>query len=165
VQYLEIVRALADNDVRYVVIGGVAVILHGVPRTTYDLDLIVDLAPDNVARLIEALERLGYRPRAPVPARQLGDPAMRAMWVEEKGMKAFSFWRPEGGEVDILIDAPLDYSEVASDQEPVEVEGRTLFIASVDALVRLKSVADREQDRADIEALERVRALAKDDDR
>jgi hypothetical protein len=87
------------------------------------------------------------------------------MWIEEKGMKAFSFWRPEGGEVDILIDAPLDYAEVAREQEPVEVEGRTLFIASIDSLVRLKSAADREQDRADIEALERVRALAKDDDR
>ncbi len=61
--------------------------------------------------------------------------------------------------------AELDYGEVAREQEPVEVEGRTVFIASIDALVRLESVAGREQDRADIEALERIRALDEDDER
>ena len=44
-------RALAEADARYVLIGGFAVILHGGERTTKDIDLLVDPAPDNVARL------------------------------------------------------------------------------------------------------------------
>lgn len=162
--YLEIVAALSAKEVRYVVVGGVAVVLHGVPRTTYDLDLVVDLAEDNVLRLVEALESLGYRPRAPVAARQLADPAARAAWIEDEDMKAFSFWRPEGGEVDVVIDTPVGYAEAAKDQEVVEIQGMSLAVASIDALVRMKAVAGREQDRADIEALERVRRIAAEEE-
>jgi Nucleotidyl transferase AbiEii toxin, Type IV TA system len=53
-----ICRALADAEARYVLIGGFAVILLGGERTTKDIDLLVDPAPDNVARLKKALSIL-----------------------------------------------------------------------------------------------------------
>ena len=53
-----ICRALAGAEARYVLIGGFAVILHGGVRTTKDIDLLVDPAPDNVARLKQALSIL-----------------------------------------------------------------------------------------------------------
>jgi hypothetical protein len=76
--YEELLRALAAAEVRYVLVGGVAVILHGVPRTTADVDLVLDLEVDNVRRFIDAVGALGYVPRAPVPAIQLADPEARA---------------------------------------------------------------------------------------
>ena len=108
--------------------------------------------------LIDALESLGYRPRAPVPARELADAAKRKAWVTEKDRKAFSFWQAGGGEVDILIDSPLDYREAAKSQVVVDVEGVSLPIASIEALIRLKEAAGREQDLSDVDALRRADA-------
>ncbi len=163
-RHLEIVRALAAREVRYVIVGGVAVILHGVPRATYDLDLLADLSPDNVRALVEALEGLGFRPRAPVAARDLADPARRAEWAREKGLRAFSFWHPRGGEVDVLIEAPVDYAAAAQDALVLDVEGAPVPVASIETLVRMKQGTGREQDRSDIEALEKARRIAREEE-
>lgn len=44
-----------SHDVRYVVIGGIAAVLHGVPRATFDLDILIEATPDNAKRLLDAL--------------------------------------------------------------------------------------------------------------
>ena len=62
---------------RFVLVGGTAVILHGVPRTTADLGLVVDLEAANLKRLIAVMNRLGFVPRAPVAASELGDSERR----------------------------------------------------------------------------------------
>ncbi len=54
----EVCGALNRARVRYVVVGGVAVVLHGYPRLTADLDLVVDLAPEQAAAAIDALRRI-----------------------------------------------------------------------------------------------------------
>jgi uncharacterized protein (DUF1330 family) len=63
-----VLAALERAGVRYLVVGGVAVVLHGFLRTTADLDLVIQLDPANVRRALDALTDLGYQPRAPVPA-------------------------------------------------------------------------------------------------
>src|SRR6185503_15067420 len=85
-----VLAALNAAKVRYLVAGGVAVVLHGHLRTTGDLDLIVQLSPTNVLRGVQALSELGYRPRAPVSAAQFADPATRESWIKEKGLTVFS---------------------------------------------------------------------------
>lgn len=155
-RYREIVRELAARSVRYVVVGGIAVVLHGVPRATFDLDLLVDLAPENVLALVEALEALGYRPRAPVPARDLAIAERRAEWVRGKKMRAFTFWHSRGGEVDVLLDAPIDYAEAARDRLIVDADGTPVPLASIECLIRLKEAAGREVDRSDVEALRKA---------
>lgn len=60
-----IFRALAAAGVRFLVVCGLAVVAHGFVRFTADVDLVLDLSPDNARRAIEALQSLGYRPRAP----------------------------------------------------------------------------------------------------
>ena len=63
-----VLSALNTEGIRYLVVGGVAVVLHGHLRTTADLDLVIQLEPDNVRRAMRALTALGYAPRAPVQA-------------------------------------------------------------------------------------------------
>ena len=70
-------EALQQKSCRYLVVGGVAVVLHGHPRFTADLDLVVSLHPKNAAAVIDALTSLDYRPRAPVQAHEFTDPAAR----------------------------------------------------------------------------------------
>src|SRR5580658_10151730 len=55
-RYLDVFASLASEDVRYVVIGGIAAIIHGVPRTTFDLDLLIEASQENAERLLRALE-------------------------------------------------------------------------------------------------------------
>jgi hypothetical protein len=59
-----ILAALNEARVRYVVVGGVAVVLHGHLRFTADLDLVLALDRDNVLAALAALQGLGFRPRA-----------------------------------------------------------------------------------------------------
>ncbi|MGH7322892.1 MAG: nucleotidyl transferase AbiEii/AbiGii toxin family protein, partial [Candidatus Rokuibacteriota bacterium] len=130
--YEDVLLALQDGGVRFVLVGGTAVILHGVPRTTADLDIVIDLEESNVRRLIEAMTRLGFRPRAPIPAADLATPERRREWIEEKGMRAFTFQRPGRllDEVDIIIDAPLTFAELRGEARVLEAEGLRLPVAS-----------------------------------
>lgn len=157
--YEDVLTALQAAGVRFVLVGGLAVILHGVPRSTADLDLAVELSPENLLRLVQVLARLGFRPRAPVPAEQLADAERRREWIEDKGMIAFTFVRAGRAldEVDVLIDSPIDYERLARGAESLEAEGLTLAIASVNDLIEMKRASGRAHDLADIHALERLR--------
>lgn len=149
---------LRDGGVRFVIVGGTAVILDGVPRTTADLDLVVDLDAANLRRLVAAMVRLGYQPRVPVDPHELCDPVRRREWVEDEGMRAFTFQLPGHplADIDIVIDSPLDFAELTRRAELIDAGGLMLRIASVDDLIRMKTVAGREQDLDDVDALRRL---------
>jgi len=83
--------ALEAAGVRYLVVGGVAVVLHGPPRFTADLDLAIALDPDNVRAAFAALATLGYGPRVPVSPEVFADARERRRLVEEEGMVVLSF--------------------------------------------------------------------------
>ncbi len=160
-----IFAALAQSGARYVVVGGVAVVLHGHPRFTADLDLVVELDPANVRRALVALKSLGYRPRAPVPAEQLADPAIRATWIEEKGLTVFSFWSASlpATEVDVFVQEPFPFEEAYRRGLSVDLDGAPVMIASIDDLIVLKRAANRAKDLEDIAALEAIARLEGDD--
>ena len=61
-------RALTNADVRFLIVGGLAVVAHGYGRMTQDIDLVISLESDSVRRVFAALASLGYRPRGPVTA-------------------------------------------------------------------------------------------------
>jgi uncharacterized nucleotidyltransferase DUF6036 len=149
---------LRDGGVRFVVVGGTAVILHGVPRTTADLDLVVDLEPSNLRLLVSAMKRLGYHPRGPVDPDGLSDAEQRRIWVDEKGMRAFTFVLPGRplSDIDVLIDSPISFAELASRAERVDAGGLHLLIASAMDLIQMKLAAGRDQDLADVDALRRL---------
>ena len=154
----DVLVLLRDGGVRFIIVGGTAVILHGVPRTTADLDLVIDMEPSNVRMLVSAMNRLGYRPLAPVDPAELSDPDRRAEWIGEKGMRAFTFQLPGHplADIDILIDSPIDYAELSKRAERVDTGGLVLRIAGIEDLIRMKKVAARDQDIADADALQRL---------
>ncbi len=154
----EALLLLRDGGVRFIVVGGTAVILHGVPRTTADLDLVVDEDPENLRRFVSAMTRLGYQPRAPVEASELCDPERRRAWIAEKGMRAFTFYLPGHplGDIDVLIDTPISFTELSARAERLDAGGLMLRIACVEDLIRMKVAAGRDQDLADVDALRRL---------
>ena len=62
--FREILELLNRHKVEYIVVGGVAAVIHGVPVTTFDLDALVRVNEDNASRLVGALEDLDARYRA-----------------------------------------------------------------------------------------------------
>lgn len=164
----EIFRALDDADVRYLVVGGVAVVLHGHPRFTADLDLVVDLTPTNASAAIATLQRLDYRPRAPVPAEDFAKDEVRAKWREEKGLTVFSLWSPRypGTEVDLFVEEPLDFEEAWSSRlDAVLDDGTTVHVVGIGDLRFLKQSSGRPKDLDDIEKLDQIaRAMLSPDD-
>jgi hypothetical protein len=154
-----IFSALNAGGGRYVVVGGLATVLHGHARLTADVDLMVDLTPSSARATIEALTDLGFRPRPPVPALAFADPAARAEWVTKKGMRVFSLWDPADPmrEIDLFIEHPIPFEDVWARSVEARLESTTVRIASIEDLIALKRLANRPQDIQDIEALEKIR--------
>lgn len=156
--YEELFQALEDAGVRYVVVGGLAVVLHGFARLTADVDLVVDLAPAEAVKAVDALTRLGFQPRPPADPRGFADPAIRKSWLEEKGMRVFSFYDPGNPmrNVDLFARHPIPFEELWARSESVPLSKASVRLASIADLIRLKREAGRPQDLIDIEALERI---------
>jgi hypothetical protein len=155
----QVLEALERGGVRYLVVGGVAVVLHGHLRTTADLDLVVSLEAGNARRAVAALASLGFTPRAPVPAEQFADAAVRQGWIEEKGLTVFTLWseRQPGLEVDLFVSEPFDFEAAWSRRVTVQLDSTRATVAGLDDLLALKRSAGRPQDLADVAALELLR--------
>jgi hypothetical protein len=147
---------------RYVLVGGLALVLHGVDRLTADVDLAVDLTPEEALKLIETLDGAGYRPAVPVDPRQLADPATRELWYRERNMRVFSYWDSTGTRptVDIFIASPIPFEELWQHAVRIEIGAELrVTVASVAHLIRLKALAGRPQDLSDIERLRAIQEV------
>lgn len=156
---LDVLRALHQAGVRAVVVGGVAVVLHGHLRMTADLDLVLDLSSDNVSSALAVLQRLGLRPRLPVPAEQFADAAVRERWRRERHLTVFSLHDPADPlrEVDLFAQSPLPFEELWEASSVMLVDDVPVRVAAIDHLITMKRKAGRPQDLADVVALEALR--------
>jgi len=104
-----IFKELNKLGIDYLVVGGLAVNFHGVPRMTYDIDLMIHLQAENILKLVGKLRQWGYRPKIPVDPRDLADEMKRNSWIHEKGMKALNFYSETLpiGEIDIVLNSSI----------------------------------------------------------
>lgn len=161
-------RLLAELEVRgikYVLVGGLAVNLHGVPRLTADMDLVLALDADNARRFVALMANLGFKPRVPADPLGLADPLTRREWSEEKGMLVFTFMHPRTpfADVDVLLSPRVPFEELWARRVGKRLGETTVFVAGIPHLKALKGVAGRKQDLADIEALTRLEQFSRSD--
>jgi hypothetical protein len=127
-QFDPIFAALQATGVRYVVVGGVAVNLHGYQRFTKDIDLVVELVPDQALKALEALQNLGYKPNVPVKLSDFADPTIREGELWSHGTK---------------IDLPETSLRIASIDHLVLMKrqaGRPQDLLDVEKLEKLKQI-------------------------
>jgi hypothetical protein len=150
--------ALNRAQVRYVVVGGVAVVLHGFARLTGDLDLAIDLRPAEARKAVVAFEQFGLRPRLPVDAMQFAEPAVREAWVREKQMRVFTFLDPSNPMllVDCFAEDMLPFDELWARADVVPLASTTVRVASIPDLIALNRQAARPQDLQDIDGLQEI---------
>ncbi len=151
-----LVRALNEADVRFIVVGGLAVNAHGYGRQTWDVDLVIQLQAQAIRSGFRALASLGYRPRVPITAEGFSDPEQRARWIIEKQMRVLNFHSDGHREtpVDVFVTEPFDFDEEYRLALTEEVAaGVPVRILRLPALIELKRQAGRPQDLADIAEL------------
>ena len=156
---VELLQALSDDNVQYVLVGGLAVQLHGFMRATFDIDLVLAMDDGNLARFIDVAKRFGLKPGSPVPIDSLRNAAQIAQWRREKGMLAFSLREPQaaGSVVDVLVRPEISFETLMANAVKGALFGRRVLIASIDDLLAMKRAANRPKDQLDIVALEKIK--------
>jgi len=156
---VELLQTLSDEQVQYVLVGGLAVQLHGFLRSTFDIDLVLAMNDDNLCRFIAVARQYDLVPAIPVPIESLRNAKLIDQWHREKGMLAFALResRIGGNVVDVLVRSDVPYDRLKANAVAGELFGRKVWIASIDDLLLMKRNANRPKDRLDIEALEKIR--------
>ena len=140
--FKEFIELLNVNSVKYLIVGGYAVALHGYPRYTKDLDIWVDISRDNARNILKALEQFGFGSLdlreedflVPDQIIQLGFPPNR---------------------IDLLTNAKgLNFKECYQSKVEVTIEDIRANFIDIENLKKNKRAIGRSQDLADLENLE-----------
>lgn len=123
--------------------------LQGVVRATMDIDLVLTLNLNDFVLAEQTLIKLGLQSRLPVRAQDIFK--MRQEYIKNRNLIAWSFVDPKTptNQVDIIITEDLKTFET----ERISVGGKKIVVASIKELIRMKSLANREQDIIDIRML------------
>jgi hypothetical protein len=154
----ELLESLSDEQVQYVLVGGLAVQLHGFLRSTFDIDLVLAMDDANLVRFITVAKRLGLIPAIPVAIESLRNDKQIEQWYREKGMLAFALREPQvgGSMVDVLVHPDVPFETLNANAIVGEFSGRKVRIASIADLLAMKRVSNRPKDQLDIVALEKI---------
>ncbi|MBM3246601.1 MAG: nucleotidyltransferase family protein [Candidatus Omnitrophica bacterium] len=160
VLYEEILREFQKQKVKYVLVGGIAVNLHGFLRSTADLDILVEMSNENLRKIVSILKKIGYHVKQPVDPMGIADEELRYDWIHDKHMKAFNFYKEdELKEVDIIIESPVSYEIAKTDALNIKIGDNVVPVISVRNLIKMKKNTGRNVDKFDIAELKRIKKL------
>lgn len=151
-----IFHALNEADIRYLVVGGVAVNAHGYGRSTYDVDLVLAMDPGNIASTFRTLAEAGYAPVVPVTPEEFANREMRDRWRKEKGMIVLPMTsdRHPDAPLDLFVSEPFDFSdEHASALWQELAPGLRIPVIRLETLLEMKRESGRPKDLADLDEL------------
>lgn len=145
--------AFAKKKVKYAIVGGYAVALHGAVRGTVDLDLIIQLDIKSFENAEAALKSIGLQPRLPVTAKEVFQ--FRKEYIEKRNLIAWSFANPQSPTeiVDIVITHNLDRVRTVTKK----IGAMGIQVASIADLIKMKKQSGRPQDLEDVAALEKLK--------
>ena len=141
-EFRKVVGKLLENDVPFAIVGALALAIHGEPRATTDIDLLI--LPQDLARVQKLILPLGYDlPALPMSFRESGLTVHRINKIEDEETLTLDL---------LLVCEPLE--EIWRSREMVEAFDLQLPVISRGALIRMKAMAGRLSDLADIQRLE-----------
>jgi hypothetical protein len=137
----DVFKSFRDHDVKYVVIGGIASILHGVPRATFDLDILVEATPQNAQHLLDALMDAGL---GTASLTSVADLLANEITVFKDRVR-----------VDVQTATPgINFTDAWAHRKTLVFQGQEFFILSKEDLIRSKRAAGRAVDLEDVRLLE-----------
>ena len=139
--FKEFIQSLNDNQVRYLVVGGYAVALHGYPRYTQDIDIWIELSLENASRMVSALEQFGF-----------GTLGLREQDFLEADTIIQLGYTPR--RIDLLTTLTgVDFDQCYMVRIVVDMDGVPVNFIDMENLKKNKRATGRAQDTADIENL------------
>ena len=159
---IELIRAitiLVENDVEFVVIGGMAIRSHGSGYLTQDLDICYSRSAENLKNLAKALAPLNPRPRN-FPAE------LPFIWDDTTLRNSTNFTLETGlCDIDLLAEVPGlgAYPEVVAESVQIQVDGRPVNVLSIDGLIKAKTTTGREKDIPGLKELEALKQALEED--
>lgn len=140
-QLQDVFASLQRHNVKYVVIGGIAAVLHGVPRATFDLDILIEATLDNAQRLLRALLEAELGTASLVSADELLAHEITVFMDRVR--------------IDVQTLTPgLRFEDAWHNRETMEYQGQTFYVVSRDDLIASKRASGREVDLEDVRLLE-----------
>jgi len=137
-KFLELIDGLEKEGVDYVLIGGFAVILYGMPRLTQDVDIFLRNDSDNIHRLQKALYNI------------FSDDSVREITAEElERYPVIRYGSPDGFFIDFIVKIGAAFTYDDLNYEIIEVEGCRIRVATAETLYRLKKDTVRPIDQSD----------------
>jgi len=137
----DVFKSFQQHEVRYMVIGGVASVLHGVPRATFDLDILIDPTDDNAQRLLAALVDAGFGTATMTNAREI---VAHEITVFNDRVR-----------IDVQTRTPgVSFQDAWRRRKTVTYQGQDLYILSKEDLIASKRASGREVDLDDVRLLE-----------
>ena len=139
-RYRDVFASFQKHDVKYVVIGGIAAVLHGVPRVTFDLDILIEATPDNAERLLRALLDARF--------------GTAALTTPEDVLANVITIFNDRVRIDVQTRTPgFTFEEAWQQRKTMTFQGQPFFIVSLEHLLASKRAAGRPQDLADVRVL------------
>lgn len=140
-QFQDVFASLKRHEVKYVVVGGIAAVIHGVPRATFDLDILIEATPENAAALLDALAEARMGTASLVSVSEL---------LEHEISVFKDYVR-----IDVQTSTPgLRFAEAWERHIEFEYQGQTLCVVTRDDLIASKRAAGRQVDLQDVALLE-----------
>ncbi len=139
----KLLQGLLENNVDFILVGGLAAVAYGASTLTQDLDVCFNFDTDNIRQLLKALEDLNPRVRAGSKNIPLGDDVQRLSQYNNLYIKT------DWGDLDLLgqIKGLGDYPQVEKHAIAIEIFGCSCRILDIDSLIKSKEVLDRPKDR------------------
>lgn len=156
-------KSLREAGIDHIVTGGLALNLHGLPRMSTDIDLVLEPGGENVLRAIRHLRDLGYRPGEVPKPEEMAHPEVRRRWIEE-GRRVVRFVHAEEDlpEVDLSLEAHLPYTELEGRAVKILLGEEKIAVMSQEDLKSLKKVMNRPCDLEDLEGLKILEAMSRE---
>ena len=156
----DLLKTLADAEVEFVLVGGLAVALQGYQRVTMDVDVVLAMDEGNLQKFLSVAKANNLRPTMPVELDALARPELIEQWYREKGMLAFSVRGPEAlaTVMDILVSPVIPYPDLRREATMIEIGTIRIPVASVEHLIAMKTGTGRSKDLIDIEELRKIQA-------
>ncbi|MCX5749460.1 MAG: hypothetical protein NTZ10_04380 [Candidatus Saganbacteria bacterium] len=153
--YEDIFEELEKKKVKYLIIGGIAVNLHGVERVTGDMDIMLSMDRGNLLKFISVMKLLKLKPKVPVNPEDLADPYKVKKWQKEKGMLVFSFIDIDNPyiNIDVMTENYISFKKAYKKRIVIEAWGINVSVVGIDELIELKKIAGRKKDMEDIKLL------------
>lgn len=154
-RYADVIKALKDQSIDFVVAGGHALSFHGVETINTTLHLLVNLKRKNMEKLVEALSGLGYSPVVPAHADHIISAASRDQLVKSRRSEMITFYNTsQNGLVDVCLRDEMDYKTIKQGAATYAKAGMRIPVISAGHLMEIKMRSGKWRDVRDARRLE-----------